>query len=82
MSSFMILVTKVIFVLSHVASLGKCAFRIQNQYLFIDYRIEKWYWGGILEKWRIVTSAFTTHHIRVNRLAICLQKLVGQGRRS
>ena len=40
MSSFMILVTQVIFVLSFVASLGKCAFRIQNPYLFIDCSIE------------------------------------------
>ena len=40
MSSFMILATKVIFVLGLVASLGKCAFRIQNPYLFIDCSIE------------------------------------------
>ena len=40
MSSFMILVTKVIFILGLVASLGKCAFRIQNPYLFIDCSIE------------------------------------------
>ena len=33
----MILETKVI---SLVASLGKCAFRIQNSYLFIDCSIE------------------------------------------
>ena len=37
---FMILAMKVIFVLSLVASLGKCAFRIQNPYLFIDCSIE------------------------------------------
>ena len=36
----MILATKVIYVLILVASLGKCAFRIQNLYLFIDCSIE------------------------------------------
>ena len=31
--------------------------------LFIDCSIEKRYCGGILEKWRKVTSAFITHRI-------------------
>ena len=51
---------KVIFVFSLVASLGKYAFIIQNPYQFIDCSKEN---GGILEKWRIKTSAFTTHRI-------------------
>ena len=47
---FMILATKVIFVLSLVATLGKCAFRIQNPSLFIDCSIEnvlRWYTGEV-----------------------------------
>ena len=39
MSLFM-LATKVIFVLGLEASFDKCAFRIQNPYLFIDCSIE------------------------------------------
>ena len=45
-----ILATKVIFVLGLVASLSKCAFRIQNPYLFIDgvwKTVSRWYTGEL-----------------------------------
>jgi len=44
-----ILATKVIVVISLVASLGKYVFRIQNPYLFIDCSIEN---GIVVVYWR------------------------------
>ena len=57
-----VLATKVILIFSLVALLGKYAFRIQNQYLFIDCSIEN---SIVVVYWRSekVTFGFIAHCI-------------------
>ena len=62
-----VLVMKVIIIFSLVASLGKCAFRIQNPHLFTDFSIEmelQWYRikrmfgrGKLWRIWRITSNS-------------------------
>ena len=57
---------KIILVFRLVALLGKYALENEMRiYVFLRKRSG----GCILEKWKIVTSAFVNHRIRVNRLA-------------